>query len=148
MAAPPDAVFRVVCALGGDGGWLACNALWRLRGWIDRRLGGPGMRGRPGDRDPSGTVAVGDVIDVWRVDAVDSPRRLRLRAEMRVPGDAWLEFFAEPDGTGTRFIQVARFAPAGLFGHLYWYAMVPAHLLLFPAMARAIAARAISLGAP
>ncbi len=67
---------------------------------------------------------------------------------MRVPGDAWLEFFAEPDGTGTRFIQVARFAPAGLFGHLYWYAMVPAHLLLFPAMARAIAARAISLGAP
>jgi uncharacterized protein YndB with AHSA1/START domain len=142
VAAPPAAVHRTVCALGGANGWLAWDRLWRLRGWFDRAVGGPGMRGRPHDRGHSGPVYVGDVIDVWRVEAVHPPHRLLLRAEMRVPGEAWLEFRAEPDGPGTRLIQEARFAPAGLFGHLYWYAMVPAHLVLFPAMARAIAQRA------
>ena len=142
VPAPPDAVFRTVCALGGANGWLAWNWLWQLRGAIDRLCGGPGMRGRPAARGHSGAVYVGDVVDLWRVADAVPPHRLLLQAEMRLPGQAWLEFRAEPDGAGTRFIQEARFAPAGLFGHLYWYAMVPAHLVLFPAMARAIAQRA------
>lgn len=145
MDASSEAIFRVVSALGGRNGWLVGNPLWRLRGWIDRLVGGPGMRGRPQDPTGTGTVYLGDVMDFWRVQRVDPPHRLLLAAEMRVPGEAWLEFRAEPAATGTRFIQEARFAPTGLFGHLYWYAMVPAHLFLFPAMARAIADRALAV---
>lgn len=144
VAAPPAALFHVVTRLGGARGWLVWNWLWRVRGWLDQAVGGPGMRGRPQDPQGSRPLYVDDVIDVWRVEAVDVPYRLTLRAEMRVPGQAWLEFRAEPAAAGTRFIQEARFAPAGLFGHLYWYAMVPAHLVLFPAMARAIADRALA----
>jgi len=143
VQAPPEALFATVCSLGGRNGWLAYDWLWRLRGWLDRLVGGPGMRGRPDAGGHSGHVYVGAGIDVWRVEAVEPPLRLRLRAEMLVPGEAWLEFRAEPDGAGTRFIQEAQFAPHGLFGHLYWYAMVPAHLVLFPAMAKAIASRAV-----
>lgn len=139
VAALPEHVFAVVSALGGRRGWLAYNGLWQLRGWLDRLAGGPGMRGHPGDAGHSGHLYVGAVVDVWRVEVVEPPTRLRFVADMRVPGEAWLEFRAEPDGAGTRFIQEARFAPHGLFGHLYWYAMVPAHLVLFPAMAKAIA---------
>lgn len=144
VTASPAALFHTVARLGGGQGWLAWNWLWRVRGWLDRAVGGPGMRGRPGDPEGSRPLYVGEVIDVWRVEVVDAPHRLTLRAEMRVPGRAWLEFRAEPAATGTRFIQEARFAPSGLFGHLYWYAMVPAHLVLFPAMARAIADRALA----
>lgn len=143
IAASTEAVFAVVSALGGKGGWLAYDWLWHLRGWLDRLVGGPGMRGHPRDSGHSGPVYVGDAVDVWRVEAVEPPTRLLLRAEMRVPGEAWLEFRAEPDGAGTRFTQEAHFAPHGLLGHLYWYAMVPAHLVLFPAMAEAIAARSV-----
>jgi hypothetical protein len=82
---------------------------------------------------------LGEAVDFWRVEMVERPRLLRLRAEMRVPGQAWLQFSAVPEGEGTRLIQTALFAPRGLFGLLYWYAMYPAHLFIFGDMAKAVA---------
>jgi len=134
--AQPDQVFRAFCRLGGDQGWLAWNWLWKVRGFLDRLVGGPGLR--RGRRDPA-WLYVGEAVDFWRVELVERPRLLRLRAEMRVPGLAWLQFTAVPEGQGTRLIQTALFAPRGLLGLLYWYAMYPAHLVLFPGMARAVA---------
>jgi uncharacterized protein YbjT (DUF2867 family) len=134
--APPEGVFRAFASLGGDRGWLAYNALWRVRGFLDRLVGGPGLR--RGRRDPD-TLYPGDAVDFWRVEAIERPRLLRLRAEMRMPGMAWLQFTAVPEGTGTRLVQSAIFAPRGLSGLLYWYAMYPAHLLIFGDMVKAIA---------
>lgn len=138
--ARPEAVFRAFASLGGERGWLAYNALWRVRGFLDRLVGGPGLR--RGRRDPE-SLNPGDAVDFWRVEEVDRPRLLRLRAEMRIPGKAWLQFTALPEGTGTRLVQTALFAPRGLTGLLYWYAMYPAHLLIFGDMVRAIAALAM-----
>lgn len=135
--ATAEQLFGAVCRLGGAHGWLAWNGLWRLRGAIDRALGGPGMRGRP-TRDDSGTLYVGEVVDFWRVVTVRAPDLVCLAAEMKVPGRAWLDFRAEPDGAGTRFTMVARFEAHGLFGLLYWYAMAPAHLFLFSDLAAAL----------
>jgi uncharacterized protein YbjT (DUF2867 family) len=140
VEATPDQLFRAFCRLGGDQGWLAWNWLWRLRGFIDRLLGGPGLR--RGRRDPQ-WLYLGEAVDFWRVEVVDRPRMLRLRAEMKVPGQAWLQFTAVPEGQGTRLIQTALFAPRGLLGLLYWYAMYPAHLFIFGDMARAVAALAL-----
>jgi uncharacterized protein YbjT (DUF2867 family) len=136
VEATPDQVFRAFCRLGGDQGWLAWNWLWRVRGFIDRLLGGPGLR--RGRRDPQ-WLYLGEAVDFWRVEVVDRPRVLRLRAEMKIPGQAWLQFTAVAEGQGTRLIQTALFAPRGLFGLLYWYAMYPAHLFIFGDMARAVA---------
>lgn len=137
--AQPDQVFRAFCRLGGDQGWLAWNGLWKIRGFVDRLVGGPGLR--RGRRDPA-WLYLGEAVDFWRVETVERPRLLRLRAEMRMPGKAWLQFTAIPEGSGTRLIQTALFAPRGLLGLLYWYAMYPAHLLIFGDMARAVAALA------
>jgi hypothetical protein len=134
--ATPDQVFRAFCKLGGDRGWLVWNFLWRARGFVDRLVGGPGLR--RGRRDPE-QLLPGEVVDFWRVELVEPPRLLRLRAEMRVPGKAWLQFTAVPEGRGTRLLQTALFAPRGLLGLLYWYAMFPAHLFIFGDMVRAIA---------
>jgi uncharacterized protein YbjT (DUF2867 family) len=139
VEAQPDQVFRAFCRLGGDQGWLVWNSLWKIRGFIDRMVGGPGLR--RGRRDPS-WLYLGEAVDFWRVETVERPRLLRLRAEMRIPGKAWLQFTAVPEGSGTRLIQTALFAPRGLFGLLYWYAMYPAHLFIFGDMARALAALA------
>ena len=113
--ATPDALFGEVCALGGDRGWLVGNSLWVLRGWLDRTVGGVGMR--RGRRHPT-DLRVGDVVDFWRVEAIEPARLLRLRAEMRLPGDAWLEWSIapEPDRKGTLFVQRALFRPRGLLG--------------------------------
>jgi uncharacterized protein YbjT (DUF2867 family)/uncharacterized protein YndB with AHSA1/START domain len=134
--ASPDQVFRAFSRLGGDQGWLAYNALWRVRGFIDRLAGGPGLR--RGRRDPH-VLLEGEAVDFWRVETVERPRLLRLRAEMKMPGKAWLEFMAIPEGSGTRLVQTALFAPTGLGGLLYWYAMYPAHLVIFGDMVKAVA---------
>jgi uncharacterized protein YbjT (DUF2867 family) len=141
VEASPDQVFRAFCRLGGDQGWLAWNWLWKIRGFLDRMVGGPGLR--RGRRDPA-WLYLGEAVDFWRVEMVERPRLLRLRAEMRVPGQAWLQFSAVPEGKGTRLMQTALFAPRGLFGLLYWYAMYPAHLFIFGDMAKAVAQLALT----
>ncbi len=139
--ASPDALFGAVCALGGDGGWLVGNWLWALRGWMDRAVGGVGMR--RGRRHPT-DLRAGDVVDFWRVEAIEPARLLRLRAEMRLPGDAWLEWWIEPasDDQGTRFVQRAMFRPRGLWGRAYWYAVLPFHRFIFGPLAGRIIERA------
>jgi uncharacterized protein YbjT (DUF2867 family) len=130
--APPEVVFDVVTGLGGEQGWPAYGLSWRVRGWFDRLIGGPGLsRGR---RDPD-ELRVGDVVDFWRVEEVQQDRRLRLRAEMRLPGRAWLEFTIEPAGDGSQLVQRALFAPRGLAGTLYWYGLYPIHGAIFSRMA-------------
>lgn len=135
--ATPAEVFRAFTALGGRRGWLYLNWAWQLRGLLDRLLGGVGMR--RGRRDPD-EVRPGDAVDFWRVEAVAANRLLRLRAEMKVPGRAWLEFHVVPDADGRALLsQTAFFAPKGVGGWLYWYALYPIHALIFSGMIRAVA---------
>ncbi|MBN1665962.1 MAG: SDR family oxidoreductase [Anaerolineales bacterium] len=142
IAAPPAEVFRSFSSLGGETGWLYMNWAWELRGLIDRLIGGVGMR--RGRRDQQ-KVRVGDAIDFWRVEAVEEDHLLRLRAEMKVPGLAWLEFMVEPHPAASAWLsQTAIFAPKGLFGWLYWYALYPIHGLIFSGMIQRIAARAVT----
>ena len=113
---------------------------WRVRGFLDRLVGGVGLR--RGRRDPQ-EVRVGDAVDFWRVEAVEPDRLLRLRAEMKVPGRAWLEFRVEPiDAATSRLSQTAFFAPRGLTGLLYWYLLYPIHAVIFSGLAKALARRA------
>lgn len=137
IEAPPAEVFRAVCRIGGGHGWYAADRLWRLRGALDRLVGGPGLR--RGRRDPE-NVSYGEALDFWRVTAIERDRRLRLRAEMKLPGEAELEFALEPgDRPGvTRLHQTARFLPRGLLGLGYWYAVLPFHGLVFEGMLRGI----------
>lgn len=132
VAASASAVFAQVCRLGGRHGWLSADWLWRVRGWLDRLIGGPGLaRGR---RHPD-RVAYGDVLDFWRVTEVDRNRRLVLRAEMRLPGEAELEFALAAQGAEqTQLTQTARFRPRGLAGILYWWAVKPFHAPVFKGM--------------
>ncbi|MEY3019131.1 MAG: hypothetical protein RLZZ272_115, partial [Actinomycetota bacterium] len=136
-SAPPERVFDAVTAIGGEQGYHTPRFLWELRGGIDKLFGGIGIgRGR---RHPS-ALAVGDAVDFWRVEALERPRLLRLRAEMLVPGQAWLEFRVEPDGHGgSVLVQHARFHPRGLWGRVYWYGLSPFHAVIFPRMARELA---------
>jgi uncharacterized protein YbjT (DUF2867 family) len=136
----PETVFRVFTSLGGETGWLAMNWAWQLRGLLDRLVGGVGMR--RGRRHPQ-EVRVGDAVDFWRVEALEPDRLLRLRAEMKVPGRAWLQFQARPQADGrTLLTQTAFFAPKGLLGWAYWYALYPVHRLVFSGMIARLAARA------
>ena len=139
VEAKPQAVFAVVTGLGGDTGWLAWNGAWRVRGMLDRLAGGPGLR--RGRRDPH-ELLPGEAVDFWRVEEVQRPRRLRLRAEMKVPGAAWLEWRIEPHAGGSRLVQTATFAPRGLAGALYWYGLYPLHRVIFSDLVHAIARRA------
>jgi uncharacterized protein YbjT (DUF2867 family) len=135
-ASPADA-YRVFARLGGKQGWLFFNILWELRGLLDRLIGGVGMR--RGRRNPL-DVRVGDAVDFWRVEAVEPDRMLRLRAEMKVPGLAWLQFEAHPLETGyTRLVQTAFFVPKGLSGLLYWYVLYAIHGVIFAGMIKRIA---------
>ncbi|MEJ2557270.1 MAG: SDR family oxidoreductase [Anaerolineae bacterium] len=139
VRAPAAAVYRAFSALGGEQGWLYANWAWRLRGIVDRMLGGVGFRG--GRRHPY-EVRAGDALDFWRVEVVEPDRLLRLRAEMKVPGDAWLQFEAQPQAKEeTLLVQTAFFAPKGLFGFLYWYLLYPMHGLIFSGLIRNLARR-------
>lgn len=138
-SASPEAVFDVVCALGGDDGWPAGNALWQLRGLIDRMFGGVGMR--RGRRHPR-QLRIGEPLDFWRVEALEPPHLVRLRAEMKLPGTAWLQFEVLPDVDGARIEQTAFFDPHGLLGYLYWYVVLPFHRFIFPGLIRAVRERA------
>lgn len=137
----PEDVFAVVSSLGGDRGWLYWDWAWTLRGALDRLMGGPGLR--RGRRHPSQILA-GDAVDFWRVEAVSKPRQVRLRAEMKVPGSAWLQWDIEPDGDGAHVVQTALFAPVGLTGTLYWNLLYPAHKIIFEGMLRSIVREAES----
>lgn len=136
---PPERAFAPIARIGGSTGWYYGNALWRIRGFLDLLVGGVGMR--RGRRDPE-NVSVGETLDFWRVESCEPGRRLRLAAEMKVPGRAWLEFEAVPDATGTTIHQTAVFDPIGLAGLLYWYSLVPVHGFIFGGMLREIARRA------
>ncbi|HWQ92415.1 MAG TPA: SDR family oxidoreductase [Clostridia bacterium] len=140
VAAPPEAVYRSFSQLGGARGWLYLDWAWQLRGSVDRLFGGVGMR--RGRRDPE-DLRAGDTLDFWRVEMVEPGRLIRLRAEMRVPGRAWLEFEArgEPKGQ-TLLLQTAFFEPKGLLGLLYWHALYPVHSLIFSGLIRRIAQQA------
>lgn len=141
--AAPESAFQVFSSLGGATGWLRLNWAWQLRGFLDRLLGGVGMR--RGRRHPQ-HLRVGDPVDFWRVEAVEPGRLLRLRAEMKVPGRAWLEFQARRQDDGQTLVtQTAFFAPRGLLGLLYWYALYPIHGLIFGGMIREIGRRAEQL---
>jgi uncharacterized protein YbjT (DUF2867 family) len=130
---PIDVVWARVESIGGDNGYSTATWAWRLRGLADRLVGGVGLR--RGRRDPNHLIE-GEALDFWRVEAIDRPRLLRLRAEMKMPGLAWLEFRLEETETGTKLTQRAIYAPRGLLGHLYWASVWPMHGIVFPSMAR------------
>jgi uncharacterized protein YbjT (DUF2867 family) len=141
VAVRPEAAFASIERIGGKTGWYYANWLWKLRGFIDTLLGGAGMR--RGRRDPE-KLLPGDTVDCWRTEAVEPARLLRLAAEMRLPGRAWLQFELTPENSGTSIRQTAVFDPFGLAGLLYWYGLYPAHRLVFAGMLRAIAKAAES----
>jgi uncharacterized protein YbjT (DUF2867 family) len=137
VKASPAQGYRAFSTLGGERGWLCMNWAWQLRGMLDRLAGGVGMR--RGRRDPN-DVRTGDAIDFWRVEEVRPGRLLRLRAEMKVPGRAWLEFEVIPQTDGRSVLsQTALFAPKGLFGWFYWYSLYPVHAVIFSRMIRRLA---------
>jgi hypothetical protein len=140
VAKPPVIAFKPIQRIGGNTGWYAWNWLWRLRGFVDLLTGGVGMRrGRPA----SETLHVGDTVDFWRVEAFEPNRRLRLVAEMKLPGRAWLEFEVTGDDSSTTIRQTAVFDPVGLFGQIYWYALYPLHQFVFGGMLRGIVTAAL-----
>jgi uncharacterized protein YbjT (DUF2867 family) len=132
----PDTAFRPIAQIGGKAGWYYGNFLWRWRGLIDLAVGGPGLR--RGRRDPE-AVRVGDTLDFWRVEAIEPGRLLRLAAEMRLPGRAWLQFEVTPANGGSLIRQTALFDPIGLGGLIYWYGLWGIHQLVFAGMLRSIA---------
>ena len=137
VAASSAALWRVIEEIGGDNGWYSFGLAWRVRGWIDRFSGGPGLRrGRRNPRD----LVVGDPLDWWRVEEIEQGRFMRLRAEMRLPGLAWLELEVGSDeGGSTTFRQRALFHPRGVLGRAYWWAVYPFHGIIFGGMQRNIA---------
>lgn len=138
-SAGPEATFRAFASLGGETGWLFWNWAWSLRGLMDQVVGGPGLR--RGRRHPT-DLEPGDAVDFWRVEKVEPPHLLRLRAEMKVPGRAWLQLEAVPEEGGTQLIQTAIFEPFGLGGQLYWNLLYPVHKVMFSGLVRRIARRA------
>jgi uncharacterized protein YbjT (DUF2867 family) len=134
-AAPEDA-FAPIRRIGGARGWYYGTLLWQIRGWIDTLAGGVGLR--RGRRDPD-DLRSGDALDFWRVEAYERGRRLRLFAEMKLPGRAWLEFEVREHPDGATITQTAIFDPLGLAGQIYWYALYPVHALIFRGMLRSIA---------
>ena len=137
---PPDAVFRAYTGLGGDRGWLYMDWAWEVRGWLDKLVGGVGLR--RGRRHPD-EIHAGESLDFWRVEALEPDRLMRLRAEMKVPGDAWLQFESTPqDGDKTLLTVNAYFDVHGMTGLLYWYAMFPFHKFIFDGLTNRLTSRA------
>jgi hypothetical protein len=130
-----DSVFRAFSGIGGARGWLYLDWTWRIRGAIDRLCGGVGMRRGRRDADD---IRVGEALDFWRVEAIEPGRLMRLRAEMKLPGKAWLQFEVKTQDHDPRpvLVQTAFFAPKGLLGLLYWYGLYPIHALIFAGMIR------------
>jgi uncharacterized protein YbjT (DUF2867 family)/uncharacterized protein YndB with AHSA1/START domain len=136
--APPERVFNAVCRIGGGHGWYAADTLWRIRGFMDKVMGGPGLR--RGRRDPH-TIEFGETLDFWRVTDIERPKRLALLAEMKLPGVAELSFAINPtqhDPTTQRLTMTARFRPKGLLGLAYWYSVLPFHHIVFSGMLNGI----------
>ena len=140
----PAAAFAPIRRIGGDTGWYYGNLLWRLRGWLDLLAGGVGLRRGRRHADDLGP---GDTLDFWRVESFEPDRLLRLRAEMRVPGRAWLQFEVTPVEGGAEIRQTAIFDASGLLGLGYWYALYPIHRFVFAGMLRGIAERALEAAA-
>ncbi len=142
VAASPQALWRIIEGIGGEHGWYSFPLAWRVRGILDRLAGGVGLR--RGRRDPF-DLYVGEALDFWRVEEIDEPRLLRLRAEMRVPGLAWLELGVDDQDGQTVYRQRALFHPYGFLGQLYWWSVAPFHGFVFGGMARNIARAAEKL---
>jgi uncharacterized protein YbjT (DUF2867 family) len=137
---PAEAIFLAFSGIGGERGWMYMDWAWAIRGWMDKAVGGVGLR--RGRRHPD-DIRAGESLDFWRVETLNPGQCMRLRAEMKVPGKAWLEFQVTPQENGKNlFVQTAYFAPRGLFGYLYWYAMWPAHRFIFDGMLRRLVERA------
>jgi len=135
VSAPPSAAFTPIRRIGGATGWYFGDFLWQLRGALDLLVGGVGLR--RGRRDPD-NLSAGDTLDFWRVEAIEPDRLLRLAAQMKLPGRAWLQFEVEPNRDGSVIRQTAVFDPAGLGGLIYWYALYPIHKWIFGGMLREI----------
>ena len=133
----PESVYETIAAIGGERGWYSGEILWQIRGVLDKLVGGPGLR-----KGRKRTIAVGDTIDFWRVEDLRPGRRVRLRAEMVLPGRAWLTWDLEPEGSGTRVSQTATFRPRGLWGRAYWLGVAPFHRFVFPGMLAGIVSEA------
>ncbi|MFZ1753684.1 MAG: SDR family oxidoreductase [Caldilineaceae bacterium] len=141
VSASPAALYKVFTGIGGKRGWFAFNWAWEIRGLVDKLIGGVGLR--RGRRDPD-DLRVGEALDFWRVEEVEPDHLLRLRAEMKVPGKAWIQFQATPREDGqTLLSQTAFFAPKGLFGWVYWYALYPFHGLIFSGLIDQIVERTV-----
>jgi len=137
--ASPNDVFSVITHLGGSNGYLYANSLWRIRGWLDRCLGGSGMR----HSLSRGPLSKNDHVDFWYVQDLEAGRRLLLRAEMKLPGRAWLEFLLSPQARGRTLVRCcAWFEPRGLLGELYWWVLYPVHILIFRGMVQAVGRKA------
>jgi hypothetical protein len=135
-------LWGAVDRIGGDNGWYSAKLLWEVRGFIDRMVGGVGLR--RGRRDPN-VLHVGEAVDFWRVEERQAPELLRLRAEMKMPGRAWLEFVVtDGENGGSRLTQRAVYWPKSLAGHVYWWSVAPFHKVVFPPMAKHIVERAES----
>ncbi|MEK6752194.1 MAG: SDR family oxidoreductase [Chloroflexota bacterium] len=143
---PAETVFRSYMGIGGERGWLYMDWAWGMRGWLDKAIGGVGLR--RGRRRPD-EIHPGEALDFWRVESVEKNKRMRLRAEMKLPGKAWLQFDSTPapdNKKETVFTVTAYFEPHGLFGFLYWYAMWPFHKFIFDGLTSRLASRARVLG--
>ena len=133
------AVYRCFTGIGDRKGWYHATVLWKMRGWIDRLLGGVGLR--RGRRHPD-DLRVGDVLDFWRVEDVEQDHMLRLRSEMKLPGNAWIQFKCTPQIKGTSLLEFnVIYAPKGLLGLLYWYSLYPIHWWIFNGLVQEIAKR-------
>ena len=139
VSAPPDDVYKIIAGIGGRRGWFFANWAWSMRGMVDRLLGGAGLR--RGRRHPD-DLRVGDAVDFWRVESIEEGRLLRLKAEMKLPGRAWLQYEIRETGNGVSLLeQTAFFIPKGLPGLLYWYGLYPMHAWIFSGLIKTIARR-------